>query len=70
MVAGQDRSIKSKGKGNGCPVVRISGNPSARHMFHVLVEGPGNDLEHVALDELVNSIEQPTSPICRGVRRF
>ena len=34
-------------------------------MFHVLVEGPGNDLDHVALDELVNGIEQLLTLLAR-----
>ena len=65
MVARQDRSIKSKSKGNWCPVARVPGNSSARHMFHVLVEGPRNDLDHIALDELVNDIKQLLSLLAR-----
>jgi len=54
MVARQDRNVEGEGKCDWCPVVGVSGHPSARRTLHVLIERPGYDLDHVALDEVVN----------------
>lgn len=58
MVARQDRNVEGEGKCDRCPVVGVSGHPSARRTLQVLIERPGYDLDHVVLDEVVNDPEQ------------
>jgi len=61
----QDRNVESEGKCDGCPIVGVSGHPSARRTLHVLIERPGYDLDHVVFDEVVDDPEQLFSLLAR-----
>jgi len=65
MVARQDRNVEGEGKCDRCPVVGVSGHPSARRALHVLIERPGYYLDHVVLDEVVDDPEQLLSLLAR-----
>jgi hypothetical protein len=53
MVARQDRNVESEGKCDRCPIVGVSGHPSARRTLHVFIERPGYDLDRTCLPGLV-----------------